>query len=396
MLYYIEVMKILLACPTYYPDVNGASYAVQRLAFYLQKQGHEVVILFNSRSWHHEMSVHNGISIYGIPSYPVDRIRAPIPFVVNYWTRKVLKEFQPDVVHIASHFSPGRNAAVIARRMGISVVGTNHFMPDNLTHYSHLPKPLEKQLNRMMWKHSLWTLDRIDVVTSPSRIAAQLLTSVGLKNPVQVVSNGIDLQIFHASSSSADLRARYAIPDGPVLLSVCRLDKEKNVDLILRAFKIASEKMSATLVIAGSGAEKKKLQDLAHELGLDSRVVFTGFVPDADLPSLYAISDVFIIAGVAELQCLVAMEAMASGLPVLAVRAMALPELVKDGVGGMLFEHGDVETMAQQMVEIFSDHELRKKLAQGAFAEIQKHDMQQVIQQFEEIYSTVMKKTATA
>jgi 1,2-diacylglycerol 3-alpha-glucosyltransferase len=389
-------MKILIAGPTYYPDVNGASYAVQRLAFYLKKQGHQVMVLTASSNRHHDMRVHNGVPIYGIPSMPIERIRTPIPFIVRYWTQKAFQEFQPDVVHIASHFTPGRNVLSVAKKLGIPVVGTNHFMPENVTHYLHLPKAVEKQMKKLMWKFSLRTLEQVNVLTSPTRIAADLLVDVGMRNTVHVVSNGIDLEMFHASQKNVDVRARYGIPnDTPILLSVCRLDKEKNVDLILRAFKKASSSISAMLVIAGSGAEKENLKALTKDLALQNRVIFTGFVPDADLPDLYATSEVFIIAGTAELQCLVAMEAMASGVPVLAVRAMALPELVKDRESGMLFDHQDLQMMSDEMVEIFTDESLRKKLGAGAQAEIQKHNMHQVIRRFEEMYASVINTTAT-
>ncbi len=385
-------MRILITTATYYPDVNGASYTVQRLAFNLQKQGHTVMVLASSPGYRQQSFEHNGGMVYGLPSLPIERIRFPTPMLINHWVTKAIKEFRPDVIHVATHFAPGRNAAAIGKKLGIPVVGTNHFMPENLVHYMHLPKRLESFVIASAWKHCLWTMGRINDVTSPTQIAANLLTNVGLKKPVRVVSNGIDLEIFHASRKNGeDLYTRYGIPnDQPILLSVCRLDKEKNVDLIIRAFAKASQKISATLVIAGNGAERKNLEKLVDVLGLRKRIVFSGFVPDADLPQLYAMSDVFIIAGTAELQCLVAMEAMASGLPVLAVRAMALPELVKNRVNGMLFEHGDTDTMAAQMVEIFSDSDLRAILGHGALVEIQKHDMAQVIDAFEQIYKRVL------
>jgi len=146
------------------------------------------------------------------------------------------------------------------------------------------------------------------------------------------ISCGIDLDRFKPTNDGAYLERRFAIPtDKPVLLYVGRLDKEKRIDIILRALPDILRVTNVHLVLAGVGKEKQKLEELTEKLGIRKAVTFTGFVPDEDLQNIYRIGDLFVTAGIAELQSIVTMEAMASGLPVVAVNVMALPELVHDG-----------------------------------------------------------------
>jgi len=385
-------MKVLIATDNYYPNVNGASYFAQRLAYYLKKHYHSVLVIAPSRSRHEETFEYDGVQVHGIPSMPLERIRVPFPIMAAISVEKAIKQFQPEIIHIQSHFAIGRNTVNTAKKLRIPIVGTNHFMPENLVHYFYAPKPVEMMIKNMGWAYSLKTLNRLDAVTSPTKIAAGLLETVGIKKPVAVISNGIDLQTFKPSNDGAYLAERYNIPAGkPVLLFVGRLDKEKFLDLVIRALAKVASQIPVTLVIAGVGAERNKLERLAADLNMQSNIIFTGFVPDEDLPNLYTLADCFIMAGTAELQSIATMEAMASGLPVLAVRAMALPELVRNGENGFLFEHGNINQMAEQIVMLLGDESLRQKMDQASLQIIQSHNIDRVIEEFEALYKEVAK-----
>jgi len=158
-----------------------------------------------------------------------------------------------------------------------------------------------------------------------------------LHQEMLAISNGIDLKRFNPANDPEPARATYNLPHKPILLFVGRMDKEKNVDIVLRAVAAARKVVDFHFVAAGHGAEERKLKKLAQSLGIAEQVTFTGFVPDELLPSLYAAADCFVNAGIAELQCIVAMEAMATGLPIIGARAVALPELIHHGENGYLF-----------------------------------------------------------
>ena len=385
-------MRILTATDTYYPDVNGAAYFTYRLATLLARRGHDVFVMCPSRSFKNTVSNHGEVAVYGIRSIhlPVYQNFRVSPLFTSRTIRRVIREISPDIVHIQNHFLIGKEAVSAARRLGIPAMGTNHFMPQNLTHYLHLPGIAERWLQRFAWRQFVRVFEQLDFVTTPTRTAAALLVKAGLKKKVVPVSCGIDLERFKPTNDGAYLRRRFAIPTHKrVLLYVGRLDKEKRIDMILRALPDISRAASVHFVLAGIGKEKRNLEELAEKLSIQQTVTFTGFVPDEDLQNIYRVADLFVTAGVAELQSIVTMEAMASGLPVVAVNAMALPELVHDGENGYLFSDGDGQMFAEKVIAILSDQAMWAKMSEKSLEIIRDHDINKTIEEYESIYSEV-------
>ncbi len=123
---------------------------------------------------------------------------------------------------------------------------------------------------------------------------------------------------------------------------------------------------------------------------MKDRVTFLGYLPDEDVPRLYRFADVFVIAGIAELQSIVTMEAMASGLPIIAADAMALPELVHRGENGFLFPVDDAQALAAAAVTILSDEPLRRQMAKRSLEIIKAHDINKVVEQYEMLYTQMI------
>ncbi|MDO8511822.1 MAG: glycosyltransferase [bacterium] len=385
-------MKIIIGTDNYFPNVNGASIFSQRLAHYLQKRGHEILVIAPGRQLLTKNALINGINVFGLGSVPIlvyKDFRWTPSFVGRYDITKVVKEFKPDIIHVQDHFYIGASLVKIAKRFGIPAVGTNHFMPENLTHYLHLPETGEKVVTNMGWRYFCSVYGLLDIVTTPTKTAAKLLDNVGLNKPVITVSCGIDREKFKPTTSGDPLREKYHLPRVPTLLYVGRLDKEKKIDYLLEAFADAVKKVSGHFIVAGKGAEANNLKELVNKLELAQKVTFTGFVPEADLPGLYRTADCFIISGIAELQSIVTMEAMASGLPVIAVNAMALPELCHHEINGYLFELNDTNRLSQYMQNILSDSALQQKMSQSSLEIIEKHDINNTINQYENIYASL-------
>lgn len=383
-------MRILLASDTYYPNVNGAAYFTYRLAVLLAKRGHTVSVIAPSQTSKESIYKQNGVKVYGVPSisiilYPKFRVSPSV--IAKKSIRRFVRKINPDVIHIQNHFFIGKEILKAAEELGIPVMGTNHFMPENLAHYFHLPKPAEKRLKAWGWSKFLGVFGRLQLVTAPTRTAAELVERLGLKKKVIPVSCGIDLRRFNPGKQSSSLRVRYGIPKNRlVMLYVGRLDKEKKIDVILHAIPRIIRKVDVHLVIGGSGKMRSSLEAMAGKLGIQDRVTFTGFVPDNELPGFYRIADLFVIAGIAELQSIVTMEAMASGLPVVAVDAMALPELVHDKENGYLFPIGDINALAERAIKILSDSKLRQEMGKNSLKIIKAHDINRIIKRYESLY----------
>jgi 1,2-diacylglycerol 3-alpha-glucosyltransferase len=388
-------MRILLATDTYYPDVNGAAYFTYRLATMLSHRGHNVFVMCPSRSFRNTVSNDNAVTVYGIRSIPIPIYRnfriSPL-FIPRTVTRAV-KEISPDIVHIQNHFLIGKEVVSAAKRLGIPAIGTNHFMPENLVHYLHLPGIAERWVQKLAWRQFVRVFEQLDSVTTPTKTAAALLEKAALNKDVVPVSCGIDLERFKPTNDGAYLKRRFGVPtDRPVLLYVGRLDKEKKIDVVLRALPDISRVTGVHLVLAGLGKEKQNLKALTEKLGIQKAVTFTGFVPDEDLQNIYRVADLFVTAGIAELQSIVTMEAMASGLPVVAVNAMALPELVHNGENGYLFSDGDSEMLAERVIAILANRALRARMSEKSLEIIKDHDINKTVEKYESIYSEIVNR----
>ncbi len=386
-------MKILIIADTYYPDVNGCSYFAQRLAYYKKEKGHEVAVVAPSGTIKHTDENRNNMRVFGVSSLPifVNNLRLAHPFFIQKQMKKILEKFEPDVIHMQSHFSINKAMFKVAKKKGVPIVATNHFMPENLTHYLPVTKKMTNWANEFMWRDFAKVFNQIPFVTAPTEMAADLIRP-RLTIPVTSVTNGIDLETFNPRNNGEVLRKHYNIPKGkPVLMFVGRLDAEKRIHQTIEACAIAMKKVDFSLVIGGKGVQSDNLKKLTEKLGIKDKVFFTGFVSDKDLPNFYAIADCFINACSFELQCLVVMEAMATGLPIIAVNAGALPHLVEDGVNGNLFEPGDISRLTQIITDIMSSEEKRLKMGKESLRMIKAHSIYTMLETYLNIYEKSIK-----
>lgn len=387
-------MKILIAADTYYPHVNGASYFTQRLAYYLKRRGHDVRVIAPSQGSSNTDELINGVRVHGIWSFPVffySGFRFSVPLAIKPAIKKVIEEFNPDVIHLQMHFVISREVLSTAIQKKIPTVATNHFMPENLVHYVPLYSIFGDYVKRAAWWDFGRIFKKVDLVTTPTETAANLIQGK-LTSLVKSISCGIDLERFNPKNNGEHLKVKYNLPLGPILLYVGRLDKDKNLDFVLRAFKKSLKHCKVHFIVAGKGKEKENLEMLAGKLGIKKDVTFTGFVSDKELPNLYAIADCVISPGTAELQSISTMEAMATGLPIIAVNAMALPELVKEGENGFLYSDGDEKELSEKIAKIFNSEAFRKEMGKKSLKIIAKHDIEKVISEYEQIYKSPLNK----
>ncbi|WP_211207361.1 glycosyltransferase [Stackebrandtia nassauensis] len=383
--------RVLIASDTYPPDVNGAGYFTHRLAAGLAARGNEVHVVCPSPDGPAGRETRDGVTVHRLRSHPLllhPTMRFVVPAAVNRAIREVVTAVAPDVVHVQGHFPVGRATLKHAARVGIPTIATNHFMPDNLLHHVKVPTRLRKWVASRAWRDAAAVFARADHVTTPTRLAAEVFRDNGFTGHIEPVSCGIDLSRFHPRSTSATAaRARLDLPDRKTILFVGRLDEEKRVHELIRALPSLRRRVDAQLVIAGTGPQGPALTRLAADLGISAYVRFLGFVPDADLPGVYRAADLFAIAGVAELQSIVTLEAMASGLPVVAADAVALPHLVRNGHNGFLFTPGDIDGISTRLEVILESADEIAAMGAASRAMAAEHDHARSLARFEEIYT---------
>lgn len=387
-------MRILIATSSDYRAFHGQAIFTKNLAEGLVRHGHEVLVVAASRHGEEFEDTFSGVRVHGLRSISLKRLNpnAITAIFTDKAMRKAIAAFKPDIVHIQDHYPLSRSALHAAKRAGIKIVGTNHFMPENLAAYIPLISKVKPVYNWILWHWMRFTFDHLDGVAAPSGIAAGILRKNSVRPPVQPISCGANTAIFLPipDVDRSHWRKRYGIDlDKKIFFFVGRVDREKRLDVILRAATLLNRD-DFQVVIAGNGANAKYLKGLTRELGLSDKVLFTGFLPDEDLPSLLNSIDVFIMPSEAELLSIATIQAMACSRPVLAADAVALPELVVNKENGLLFRSGDIDDAARGMTWFLDHPERWAEMGAASLKRSLNHGLDHIVSQYEQFYRSVL------
>ncbi len=382
-------LRILIGCDTFAPDVNGAARFAERLAAGLVQRGHDVHIMAPSKR--HRLSgafietiEGKQMTVHRIPSfrwYPHDWLRFVLPWRAKPYARRVLDLVQPDVLHLQSHIVIGRGLAIEGEKRKIRIIATNHVMPENVLDFTLLPERAKRLFVRWGWRQADLILRKAAAVTTPTRRAADFLERSTHRRGVLPVSCGL-----RASDYTAVVGPR----DENRIVFVGRVTLEKEIHVILQAMTRLDPGLNVSFTVVGDGDQRRNLEKLATELGLADRVHFTGRVSDEELRRHLTEASMFVIASIAELQSIATMEAMASGLPIIAADAMALPHLVHHGENGFLFQASNDRELADAMTTVFEMSPSEYEAMQRASLEaVQAHDIDRTLDVFEGLYRGV-------
>jgi 1,2-diacylglycerol 3-alpha-glucosyltransferase len=292
----------------------------------------------------------------------------------------ILKKLDVDIIHAQGLLFMGLRSMFAGRTLKLPVVVSFHTMiTDAAKFYNFTPLP-DWVVTRLMWTYLKDLLERADSVIVPTNaIKTELEHSVKRMRHIAVIPTGVDTTMFNPNNSGTAMREKYGLDGGKVILTVGRIAWEKNLDLILDGFKILNEQYPETkLMVAGEGPAKAHAKQKARDLGIQDSTFFPGFVPDEDLPGLYAASDAFTIASKFETQGLVVLEAMATGKPCSGINYRAIAEIITNNVNGFTFSespqswalatkmalesNGNVSANARARAEEYSLKESAKKM----------------------------------
>ncbi|MFI9380559.1 glycosyltransferase [Kutzneria sp. NPDC052558] len=382
-------LRIVIGAETFPPDVNGAARFTHRLAVGLASRGHEVHVMCPAPTGRPSVEEVDGVTVHRFkafrtPFHPSFRVAWPWP--AQKAMAPLLAEIKPDIIHVQSHFLLTRALIWQAEQLRIPLVATNHFMPENILGHMRMPVVLRSLASKLAW----WDLTRgfgnAAVVTAPTPRAVQLLMDNGLPQQARAISCGIDLDRYVDRAVSPDDEHR-------TVLFVGRLDEEKRVHELIRALPLIPAELKVRAEIVGDGSKREALEQLAGQLGIADRVTFRGFISDEELLDAYASCDAFCMPGIAELQSLATMEAMAAGKPVVAADAMALPHLARPGRNGWLYPPGNVPTLAARLTQLFSDDAERERMGKESLEIIGTHGVSTTLATFEEVYAEAMSES---
>ena len=392
-------MKIALLSQSYPPMVSGAAGVVQGLAEQLAERGNEVMVLTASDRSTPYMVRGGNLILTRVCScrnpLRVGQRFAPLP---HGEIMASLRTFHPDIIHTHDPLQFAHSGLLYGRRAGVPVAITVHQLPWFVKAYLPDWGAAGEILEQGLWAYSRWMLYRCNAVVTPTRtIAGVIAAHTGIVP--QVIGFGIDPEVFRPGTlepeEAAGLRTKLGIPERvPIVLHVGRLDRDKRVDIAIRAAARAMERRPAHLLVVGDGTERDRLVGLCADLGIGERSHFTGFVTlEQGLADLYRLASVFVTASEIETQGLVLLEAAACGLPIAAVTATCIPEIVHQGLNGWLARPKDVEDLAACLRRLLSDPVQAQAMGQAGRLIVRGCVIQKTIDAHEVFYRQVIERS---
>lgn len=356
-------MRIGMFSDSYKPYVSGVVRSIETFSEELRRRGHAVSIFAPSYPGHRadEPDVYRFLSVRA-PNHPDFTLALPFsPHLVQ-----TARALELDVIHVHSPFLMGRLGARLARRLNLPLVFTHHTLYDQYVHYVPLTPPSVARRLTVQWVTRF--ANRCDLVIAPSQPVEARIRAQGVHRPIRVIPTGIDPEALAAGDPGWLSRTWGIPPDDPVLLYVGRLAREKNLDFLLEAFaSIRSREPRAWLVLAAGGPDRERMEARARALGIRDRVIMTGVLPHERVIDAYAGATLFVFASQTETQGLVIAESLAAGLPVVAVAASGVTDLVRDGVEGFLTPP-EVPVFVERVLELLAQKDRRESMSAAARA----------------------------
>ncbi len=375
-------MKICMLTNTYWPHVGGVARAVETLAAECRAAGHAVQIIAPGFPGDEHERGDDVLRVPAIQNFNGSdfSVRVPIPHIIA----ARIEEFAPDVIHAHHPFLLGNAALRIAYENNLPLVFTHHTLYEHYTHYVPFDSP---RMQRYVIRLATEFANCCDAVIAPSSSVAALLRGRGVEVPVHPIPTGIDSAAFAHADGHA-LRREYGVgEDAFVIGHVGRLAREKNLLFLAQAVIEALQADSARrFLLVGDGPEAGALRERFAAAGVDERVIATGKLTGDTLCEAYAAMDLFVFSSLTETQGMVLAEAMAAGVPVIALDGPGVRDVVSDGDNGRLLPVGsDAATFARAITEA-AEPARHQRWRAAARATARQFDRQRCAQRVFEVY----------
>lgn len=340
-------MNIVMFTNTYLPHVGGVARSVDFFARDLRRLGHKVLVV--APHFEGEAEDDQVLRVPALQNFNGSdfSVRIPLPFVIE----DRIEAFNPDIIHSHHPFLMGDTALRTARKHGLPLVFTHHTMYDQYTHYVPLDSDALRQF--VINLVTLYT-DFCDRVVAPSRSIAEILKSRNVQSPVEIIPTGVDTEAFARGDGMAFRRRHNLSPDARVVGHLGRLAPEKNLVYLAQAVSAFVRRHPRSFfLVVGEGPSEKQIEEIFQAADAADRLVMTGRQSGRDLIAAYHAMDLFVFASKTETQGMVLVEAMAAGVPVIALDAPGSREVVEDDINGRLLSAESPPDLFQEAIAAY-------------------------------------------
>lgn len=347
-------MRVAIFTNTYSPHTGGVARSVLWARTELEARGHPCMVI--APVFDGQPAEETGVlRVPAIKNFRGSGFSLRLPLSVSIG--ETIKAFRPDLIHSHHPFLLGDSALRMASQWSLPLVFTHHTRYEMYAHYLRRDSAW---LKRFIIEWVTAYAQCCDAVIAPGTRLAQILMAQDASLPVEVIPTGIDLRRFAGGDRKRARQSMGIPPDVPVVGHLGRLAKEKNLDFLIRAIvEYQKRDTKAHLLLAGEGPEADLLRNLVVQAGFGKRLHCLGVVPAKSLPDVYAAMDVFAFSSLSETQGIVLAEAMAAGLPVVALAAPGVSDILIHGINGYLLD----ATSSPEQFAVALEVQMRRSLS---------------------------------
>jgi 1,2-diacylglycerol 3-alpha-glucosyltransferase len=390
-------MKAAIFSDTYPPEINGVATSARNLYRTFVAHGDKMLVVTTN---HYNNEITQEGDILRIPGIEMKRLYGyRLAGFYNAGAMKIIREFDPDVIHIQTDGGVGQFGFIAANMIHASTVYTFHTMMEDYTYYATKGFILDRVAKGIVRGYVRYKSRAADEFITPSEKIREYMRNIGVDAYMNVIPTGIDFSAFAKENIDqakvSDLRKKYALtPDTYVILSLGRVAKEKSIDLCLRGYAKylkSQPKVKTVFLIVGGGPALEELKELAHQLNIADNVIFVGPVNPDDVPLYYSLGQAFVSASITETQGLTFMEAMASSLVLLVRYDDSLLGTIKDGENGFFFL--DEDDLAAKLPGIIALSPAKSKVVkENALKGLEPYSLERFYTSVHEVYERAIKK----
>lgn len=356
-------MRIAIFTNNYLPNPYGVAGSIESFRKGLEKQGHVVYIF----APHFKNYVDGNPNVFRYPALDLTfkNVHFPIAIPFSFRMNKILKKLEIDVVHSQHPNLLGWEARRWAKKKNVPLVFTWHTLYDQYAHFA----PLIPSKLAAWWTigNAVRYADKADQVITPTNSVREIIRKWGVRNAnILSIPTGVEEEKFTGAERENTRSVLGIAPDETALVLVSRLTAEKNVLFLARVVaKVLRESAKTKFILAGDGSELIVMKRIFAEAGVEHEVIYQGIVSGEQKKNIYAAGDIFVYASKSETQGMVVSEAMYGGLPVVAVRATGIIDLVANQISGLLVEEDETK-FAAAILKLVDGKELHKTFSQNA------------------------------